>query len=114
MAYDETLGNRVRETLMHLHHVEEKLMFGGLCFMVDGKMCVGVLKEDLMCRIAPERMEEALEKDGCRCMDFSGKPMKGFVFVDETSRRNKAELQYWINLCLEYNPLAKASPRKKK
>lgn len=114
MPYNETLAHRIREALMDQPQVEEKVMFGGLCFMVNDKMCIGIVKDDLMCRIAPEALEEALEKNGCRMMDFSGKPMKSFVFVDESGMRTKAEFMYWVNLCLEYNPQAKASPKKKK
>ena len=73
MAYDEHLAERIREELDDLPKVEEKAMFGGLAFMVNGKMCVGIIKDDLMCRIAPELEAEVLEKQGARQMDFTGK-----------------------------------------
>lgn len=114
MAYNELLANRVREALVQQENVEEKRMFGGLCFMVNGKMCIGVSNDDLMCRIAPETMEKALEQHSCRPMDFSGKPMKSFVFVDESGWRNKTDFMHWVNLCLDYNPRAQASAKKKK
>jgi len=114
MAYDEKLADRVREIIAETHkNIEEKKMFGGLCFMVNDKMCVGVEKERLMLRIDPEKYEEVIEKEGCAPMDFTGKPMKGFVFVDKEVLRTKKQLQYWMDLALEYNKIAKA-PKKKK
>jgi len=114
MAYDEKLADRVREIIAETHkNIEEKKMFGGLCFMVNGKMCVGVEKERLMLRTDPEKYEEVIEKEGCAPMDFTGKPMKGFVFVDKEVLRTKKQLQYWMDLALEYNKIAKA-PKKKK
>ena len=81
MAYDEKLAYRIRRLLPRAK-VEEKKMMGGLTFMVNGKMCVGILKDNLMARIGPDVYELALHKKGCREMNFTGKPMKGFVFVD--------------------------------
>ena len=114
MAYDEKLNDRIREALAHLPDVEEKHMFGGVCYMVDGKMCVGVIKDDMMCRVGPDAYEAALEKTGCREMDFAARPMKGYVYVGEEGIRTKKELQYWIGLCLEYNKVAKAAKKKKR
>jgi TfoX/Sxy family transcriptional regulator of competence genes len=115
MAYDEKLANRVRELIAESHkNIEEKKMFGGLCFMVNNKMCVGVEKERIMLRIDPEKYDEVIEKEGCTPMDFTGKPMKGFVFVDTDILRTKKQLQYWINLALEYNKIAKLSKKKKR
>ena len=82
MAYDDNLAERVKRALGSLPKVEEKKMMGGLTFMVNGKMCVGILNDDLMCRIDPDVYESALRRKGCREMDFTGKPMKGFVFVN--------------------------------
>jgi TfoX/Sxy family transcriptional regulator of competence genes len=115
MAYNEKLASRTREIIAATHkNVEEKAMFGGLCFMVNKKMCVGVEQERLMVRLDPARYEEVMEKEGCRPMDFTGKVMKGFVFVDIEALNNKAKLAYWINLALEYNKIAKPSKKKKK
>lgn len=91
--------------------IEEKRMFGGLCFMVNGKMCIGVEKDRLMVRLDPSRYDEVMEKDGCRPMDFTGKVMKGFVFVDIRVLNTKRKLEYWINLALEYNKIAKPSKK---
>ena len=83
MAYDEALADRVREIIAIDHkNVEEKKMFGGLCFMVNDKMCVGVESERLMVRLDPNKYDEVIEKEGCKPMDFTGKIMKGYVFVD--------------------------------
>jgi TfoX/Sxy family transcriptional regulator of competence genes len=114
MAYNEKLADRTREIIALTHKItEEKKMFGGLCFMVNDKMCVGVEKERLMVRLNPDLTEEVLEKDGCKPMDFTGKVMKGYVFVDISSLNTKKKLEYWIQLALEYNSIAKASKKKK-
>jgi TfoX/Sxy family transcriptional regulator of competence genes len=114
MAYNEFLAQRVRERLSLSHAIEEKKMMGGLCFMVDGKMCLGIVNEDLMARIAPEEQERALGPRGCRQMDFTGKPMKAFVFIGPEGTDHNEDLDHWVDLALAYNPLAKASPKKKK
>ena len=112
MAFNEKLSNRIREAISHLPKVEEKYMFGGVCYMLNGKMCIGVVKDEMMCRIDPEIYEEALERKGCREMIFSGKPMKGYVFVSEEGMKTKKEFDYWIGLCLEFNKKAKAAKKK--
>lgn len=110
MAYNEKLADRVREIIAMTHdNVEEKKMFGGLCFMVNGKMCVGVEKERLMVRLNPALTEEVMEKEGCQPMDFTGKVMNGFVFVDENALTTKKKLSYWLKLALAFNIIAKAS-----
>jgi TfoX/Sxy family transcriptional regulator of competence genes len=114
MAFDEKLNDRVRESLSHLPNVEEKHMFGGTCYMVNGKMCAGVVGDELMCRIDHAVYEEALELPGCREMDFTGKPMKGYVFVSAEGMKTKKQLAYWIDLCLDFNKKAKAAKKKKK
>lgn len=114
MAFDEKLNDKIREALAHLPDVEEKHMFGGTCYMVNGKMCVGVVKDEMMCRIDHSIYEESLEKQGCREMVFTGKPMKGYVFVSAEGMTTKKEFDHWINLCLEFNKKAKASKKKTK
>jgi TfoX/Sxy family transcriptional regulator of competence genes len=93
--------------------VEEKKMFGGLCFMVNDKMCLGVEKERMMVRLDPSVYEEVLEKDGCTPMDFTGKVMKGYVFVDAAVLDTNRKLDYWVQLALDFNKKAKASGKKK-
>src|SRR5688572_8043442 len=102
MAYDEKLAGRVRSALKikSTLQLEEKQMMGGLTFMVNGKMCLGILKEDLMARIDPIEYESALQKKGCRQMDFTGKPVKGYVFIGVSGTSNKKDLDFWIGLAL--------------
>jgi len=115
MPYDEKLADRTREIIATTHkNVEEKRMFGGLCFMVDDKMCVGVEKDRMMLRLDPAKFDEVIEKEGCKPMDFTGKIMKGFVFVDAEMLNTKKRLEYWVKLALEYNAIAKASKKRKK
>jgi TfoX/Sxy family transcriptional regulator of competence genes len=114
MTYSEELANRVRTILVEHPKVEEKKMMGGLTFMVNNKMCVGILQDDLMARIDPAVYESALEKRGCREMDFTGRPMKGFVFISPDGTKTNKDLHYWIGLALEYNKTAKASRKRKK
>jgi len=115
MAYNEKLADRVREILAPVSDdIEEKKMFGGLCFMVNGKMCVGVDKDRLMARLNPDIIERVVEKEGCVQMDMSGKIMKGFVFVEAAALSTKKKLEYWVKLALDYNPVARASKKKKK
>jgi TfoX/Sxy family transcriptional regulator of competence genes len=115
MAYDEKLADRTREIIARTHkNIEEKKMFGGLCFMVNGKMCVGVEKERLMVRLDPEIYGDVIEKEGVRPMDFTGKAMKGYVFVDIDALTTPKKLEYWIGLALEFNKKAKAAKKKGK
>ena len=111
MAYNEKLADRIREALVNTPRVKEKIMFGAVCFMVNNKMCVGVVKDEMMCRINPDVQEEELEKVGSRVMDFTGKPMKGYLFVSEEGMKAKKDFMYWINLSLDFNKLAKASKK---
>lgn len=113
MAYDEKLADRIRERLADLENIEEKPMMGGLIFMYNGKMCVGIIKDELMCRIDPDFHATALEKQGCRTLDFTKRRIKGYVLVDDTGMKNATDFDYWINLSLEFNSKAKASKKKK-
>jgi TfoX/Sxy family transcriptional regulator of competence genes len=115
MAYSEKLADMTRELIsLTQKNVVEKAMFGGLCFMVNDKMCVGVEKDRLMVRLDPAKYDEVMEKEGCKPMDFTGKVMKGFVFVDIDVLTTKKKLAYWIDLALEYNKIAKASKKSSK
>jgi TfoX/Sxy family transcriptional regulator of competence genes len=114
MAYNEKLASRTREIISKPHKITgEKKMFGGLCFMVNAKMCVGVEQDRMMVRFDPAIYDEVLEKEGCLPMDFTGKAMKGYVFVDADTLSTQKRLDYWIQLALDYNAVAKASKRKK-
>jgi TfoX/Sxy family transcriptional regulator of competence genes len=114
MAYDEYLADRVRQIFAEQHvMVEEKRMMGGLCFMVNDKMCAGISGDMLMARIAPEIYPQALNRNGAREMDFTGRPMKGFVFVEAEGVDEDADLQDWVQLCIDFNPRAKSSKKRK-
>ena len=113
MAYNEQLANKVREQISELPNLYEKEMMGGLVFMYNEKMCLGIIKDELMCRIDPAKHDIEVEKNGCRTMDFTKRPMKGYILIEEAGMRTKKEFDYWINLALEFNPLAKSSKKKK-
>ena len=112
--YSETLANRVRKRFAELSNVTEKEMMGGLTFMYNDKMCVGIIKDELMCRIDPELHEICTAKIGCRTMDFTKKPMKGYIMIDDTGMNTKKAFEYWINLALDFNKKAKQSKKKNK
>lgn len=119
MAYDEFLVDRVRQVLNEKKtSFEEKKMMGGLCFMVDGKMCIGVdidkatRKSRLMARIGEDEYQQALQKNGCTEFNMTGRAMKGFIFVSEEVVDLQKDLEYWIQLCLDFNPFAKSSKKK--
>ena len=82
--------------------------------MLNGKMCVGIIKDELMCRIDPELYEALLQKKGCRPMDITGRPMRGWIIVDEKGMKNKNDFDEWIGLALDFNKIAKAYKKKKR
>lgn len=112
MAYNELLAERIRKRLSTLPEVAEKEMMGGLTFMYNNKMCIGIIKDEMMCRIDPALHDEAVEKNGCREMDFTGRPIRGYVMIDDNGMKREKDFEYWVNLALDYNPKAKS--RKKK
>jgi len=115
MAYDTHLEDRISAVLKEKKIVfEAKKMMGGLCYMVDDKMCVGIIKNDLMCRVGAENYDEALQEDYAEEMKFTGRPLKGFILVEQEGIDLDDQLEYWIQKCLDYNPLAKSSKKKRK
>jgi len=119
MAYDEFLADRVRQVLNEKKtSFEEKKMMGGLCFMVDNKMCIGVDinkktgASRVMARIGEDGYQQALQRNGCSEFNITGRAMKGFVFVSSDGIDIQEDLEYWIQLCLDFNPLAKSSKKK--
>ncbi|QXP68624.1 TfoX/Sxy family protein [Polaribacter sp. AHE13PA] len=114
MAYSEYLADRVSQFLKEksVFFITKKMM-GGLLFMLDDKMYVAVIKAEIMARINPDVYEESLVKDGCNKMNFTGKPMNGFVFLSEEAVDLEEDLNYWLQLALDFNPLAKASKKRK-
>lgn len=113
MAYSEKLALRIRQRLAGLPNIQEKEMMGGLTFMLNEKMCVGVIKDEMMCRIDPGIYESVLEKEGCRPMDFTGRPMKGWIIVTEDGMKNSKDFDYWIGLALDFNNKAKSYRKSK-
>ena len=112
MAYDQHLGERISGVLMEKRvRFEAKNMMGGLCYMINDKMAVGVVKNSLMIRIDPELYEPSLKKKGVRPMDFTGKVLKGFLLVDPIGIDMQRDLEYWIQLSLDFNPRAKSSKK---
>ena len=114
MAYNQKLALRIRECLAEIPNVEEKEMMGGLTFMVNDKMCVGIIKDEMMCRIDPELHDMAITKKGCRTMDFTKRPMKGYVMIDDAGMKTQKQFDYWISLCLDFNTKAKSSKKRKR
>lgn len=102
MAYNEYLAERIRRALAARHDVEEKKMFGGICFLVKGKMAAGIVKDDLMVRVVGSKYQEALAKPHCREMDFTGKPLKGFLYVGAEGLDSDRALEEWLQLGVEF------------
>ena len=102
MAYDEKLAGRVRALLKGRRGITEKKMFGGLAILCSGKMCCGVLKEDLVARVGADGYEKALARPHVRPMDFTGRPMKGYVYVAPAAIRDKRALKRWVDACLAH------------
>lgn len=100
VAYDSDLAERIRRSLAGAGAVVEKRMFGGLCFMLDGQMCCGISGEDLMLRVGRERYEEVLGKRHARPMDFTGRPLTGFVFVSPAGFASDRDLSRWIDFAV--------------
>jgi TfoX/Sxy family transcriptional regulator of competence genes len=96
MAFDERLAARIRTVLEDRNDVVEKLMFGGVAFMIRGHMSCGVVGSSLMVRIDPERAGSFLEEPAARPMDFTGRPMRGFLFVDADGIATSASLRKWV------------------
>lgn len=114
MSFDETLAARIRGALAGRKGVTEKKMFGGIAFMIDGKMFLGVIKNDLMARVGPDQHAAALTEPGARVMDFSGRPMEGYVFVAPPGIKTDAALKKWTERCLSFAsalPAKKAKPK---
>ena len=111
MAYSEYLADRVRQRLINKGQVVEKKMMGGLIFMVNEKMCCGIHIDKkygdtlLMAKIGVEAYGNEIQKDVCLPMDFTGRPMKGFIFVTPEGVDREDDLEYWINLAVNYNKL---------
>ena len=97
MAFDETLADRVRDVLAPRADLSERKMFGGIAFMIGGNMAVGVIGDDLMVRLDPADAEQALEEAHTRPMDFTGRPMKGMIFVESAGTDADDDLAAWVD-----------------
>ena len=102
MPYDETLAVRVRDALAARPGIREQKMFGGLCYLLDGNMAVGVESDRLMVRVGRDAYEDALAKPHARPMDFTGRPMRGFVWVDAAGLRDDRALRRWVQRGLDF------------
>jgi len=102
MAFDESIAQRVRKVLSEECVADEKRMFGGLAFMVKGHMCCGVVGGDLVVRIGADGHERAVSQPHVRAMDFTGRPMRGFVYLGPPAYRSKSSLRKWIKAGLRF------------
>ncbi len=116
MAYSRALAERVRKYLPIFpeFRIEEKPLMGGLAFMVNGKMCVNISGENLMCRFDPTLQEEVSRRAGYMPMVMRGRVLDGYCYVEPEGTGTESELSYWLELCLDYNKHAKASAKKRK
>src|SRR2546426_11437084 len=96
MAYDERVARRVRSALSKHEGVVEKKMFGGLAFLIHGRMCCGVIGDELMVRVGPSAYDDALSRPHARQMDFTGKPLRGFVYVGPAGFDSTGALRAWV------------------
>ena len=113
MAYDTALANRIRACLAQIPNleIEEKNMFGGLAFMVDGKMCINVSGQNLMCRFDPKLKDEIAAKKGYQPMIMKGKNYSGYCYIQPEGFTTKKDFDYFVNVCLEFNKIAKSSKK---
>lgn len=102
MAFDEQLAERIRSSLGKRKGLVEKKMFGGVAFLLNGNMCVGVHKSDLIVRLAPEETETALAQPHTRRFDLTGRPMKGWILVQSAGLNTEAKLRSWVQVAVEY------------
>ena len=102
MAFDPGLAQRAREVLDGRDGVTERRMFGGLAFLLHGRMFVGIHGSRLMARVGAQRHADALAMPGVRVMDFTGRPMKGYVYIDPQAIAEDAALQAWVRWCADH------------
>lgn len=113
MPYDERLAMRVRAVVKGQPAIVEKTMFGGLAYLAKGRMFAGILKSDLVVRVGPEANDAALNKPHTRPMDFTGKPMKGYIFIGPGGVKTATQLRAWLAKGLSFVaglPPAKPKP----
>lgn len=115
MTYDQNLADRIRKHLAEqgITTVEEKKMFRGLAFMVNGKMCINVSGDKLMCRFNPDLSDLVAQRKGYEPMVMKGKELTGYCYVHPGGFETNKDFTYWVSLCLDFNKDAKASKKKK-
>lgn len=111
MPYDENLAERISKILKGKRGLVQKKMFGGIAYMLKDKMFVGIAKNELMVRVLDEKYDEYLKKPNVRLMDFTGRPLRGFLYIDPPGFKTDKQLAKWIDVGIEY---AMKSPQKKK
>ena len=111
MAYNERIAGRIRRALAGTKNLVEKKMFGGVAFMVNGKMCLGVDKDDIMLRCEPELTDILLSKKGARPFDLTGKPMKGWLLIGAEGTSRKEDFDFWVKTAVEANKKAAKKSR---
>ncbi|MCC6818365.1 MAG: TfoX/Sxy family protein [Bacteroidia bacterium] len=115
MAYNEELAERISKLLKHLEiNYEEKKMFGGIAFMINEKMCIGLAKNQLMLRVMDNKYEELVQMDGAKEMDFTGRSLKGFIYVDPDAIIKDIDLKQWIDYGIEFGLKGELKTKKKK
>jgi len=112
MGYNESLCLRIRELLAGEPGLVEKKMFGGIAYMLKDKMMCGIVKDDLMVRCLEDKYEQLLKKPHVRVMDFTGRTMKGFLYVDSAGIKTDKQLMDWLDIGIEF--AHKSPPKKKK
>lgn len=114
MSYNHNTANKITEIFEGKGvSFGQKKMFGGLAFVVDDKMCMGIIGDDIIVRMDSKKAENAVKEGGCRPMDFNGKPLKGYLFVGPEAYATNKQLNKWIDEALLFNPIAKKSTKKK-
>jgi len=108
------LTERVRAALAPIARVTEKKMFGGITFMVNGKMCISVGKRRLMCRIDPALHDKMVARKGVQAVRMKGRVYRGFVHVDQDAVASKRSLMSWMRLCLDFNQRTRSSRARKR
>lgn len=106
MAYNLKRTDQIRQRLAHIEDVEEKKMFGSIGFIVNGKLCIGVgdhAGHNMMVRVGPEKYEEALQREGALPAIMRGREMKGYIFLTDRALQSDSDLDYWVNLALDFN-----------
>jgi TfoX/Sxy family transcriptional regulator of competence genes len=102
MAFNEALAERIRQRLVRRKNIEERKMFGGICFLLNGNMLVGVWKEFLIARLSPDQGDDAVREPHVRKMDITGKPMKGWIMVEPDGVEDDDQLKKWIQRAVKY------------